>query len=46
MLAAKFWELNKNNTYLDIGSTLNGYLTETNRGYLRGGNTTLKTCIW
>lgn len=46
MLAAKFWELNKNNTYLDIGSTLNPYLTETNRGYLRGGNTTLKTCIW
>ena len=46
MLAAKFWEKNKENTYLDIGSTLNPYLTETNRGYLRGGNTTLKTCIW
>jgi len=46
MLAAKFWELNKTNTYLDIGSTLNGYLTENNRGYLRGGNTTLKTCMW
>lgn len=46
MLAAKFWEKNKNNTYLDIGSTLNPYLTETNRGYLRGGNTQLKTCIW
>ena len=37
---------NPNNTYLDIGSTLNPYLTETNRGYLRGGNTQLKTCIW
>ena len=36
----------ENNTYLDIGSTLNPYLTETNRGYLRGGNTQLKTCIW
>ena len=46
MLAAKFWEKNKNNTYLDIGSTLNPYLTETNRGYLRGGDTKLKTCIW
>jgi hypothetical protein len=46
MLAAKFWEKNKENTYLDIGSTLNGYLTETNRGYLKGGNTALKTCIW
>jgi len=46
MLAAKFWEKNKNNTYLDIGSTLNPYLTEINRGYLRGGNTQLKTCIW
>lgn len=46
ILAAKFWEKNKNNIYLDIGSTLNTYLTENNRGYLRGGNTTLKTCIW
>jgi hypothetical protein len=46
MLAAKFWEKNKENTYLDIGSTLNPYLTESNRGYLRGGDTTLKTCIW
>ena len=46
MLAAKFWEKNKSNTYLDIGSTLNPYLTETNRGYLRGGDTKLKTCIW
>lgn len=46
MLAAKFWERNKNNTYLDIGSTLNPYLTENNRGYLKGGNTKFKTCIW
>jgi hypothetical protein len=46
MLAAKFWEKNKTNTYLDIGSTLNPYLTETNRSYLRGGATELKTCIW
>ncbi len=46
MLAAKFWEKNKNNTYLDVGSTLNGYLTEINRGYLQGDNTSQKTCIW
>ena len=46
MLAAKFWEVNKSNTYLDIGSTLNPFLTEINRGYLRGNDTQLKTCIW
>ena len=46
MLSAKFWEKKKTNTYLDIGSTLNPYLTETNRSYLRGGATELKTCIW
>lgn len=45
MLAAKFWDKNKTNTYLDIGSTLNPYLTENNRGYLRNSNN-LKTCIW
>jgi hypothetical protein len=46
MLAAKFWEKNKHNIYLDIGSTLNGYLTENNRSYLKGESTSLKTCIW
>lgn len=46
MLVAKFWEKNKNNIYLDIGSTLNGYLTEANRRYLKGESTALKTCIW
>jgi hypothetical protein len=46
MLAAKFWQKNKTNTYLDIGSTLNPYLTEPNRGYLKGEKTKLKTCIW
>ena len=45
MLAAKFWDKNKTNTYLDIGSTLNPYLTENNRGYLRNSKN-LKTCIW
>lgn len=47
MLAAKMWEKNKNNTYLDIGSTLNFQLTgQKNRGYLRGTETLKKTCIW
>lgn len=45
MLSAKFWSKNKTNTYLDIGSTLNPYLTESNRGYLQN-NANLKTCIW
>jgi len=46
MLAAKFWEKNKNNIYLDIGSTLNIYLTEPNRGYLLGFGENNKNCIW
>lgn len=46
MLAAKFWGVNKSNTYLDIGSTLNPYLTENNRGYLNKLDHQLKTCVW
>jgi hypothetical protein len=47
MLAAKMWKENKNNTYLDIGSTLNVQLTgQRNRGYLRGANTLTKICTW
>lgn len=46
MLAQKFWSLNKSNTYLDIGSTLNSYLTEPNRGYLVGSPTIMKVCTW
>jgi len=46
MLAAKFWEKNKTNTYLDVGSTLNPYLSESNRGYLQKSERLLKTCIW
>lgn len=46
MLAAKFWEINKNNTYLDIGSTLNPWLVGNNRGYLRGAATINKICKW
>lgn len=46
MLAAKMWKYNKKNTYIDIGSTLNGWLTQPNRGYLRGTNTINRICIW
>lgn len=46
MLSAKFWKRNKNNIYIDIGSTLNGYLVGKNRGYLRGAPTLTKICEW
>ena len=46
MLAAKMWKHNKNNIYLDIGSTLNPWLVGNNRGYLRGSNELKQICIW
>lgn len=46
MLVAKMWKENKNNIYLDIGSTLNPWLTEANRGYLKGAQTLYKNCKW
>ena len=46
MLAAKMWKYNKNNIYMDIGSTLNPWLVGANRGYLRGSETLNKICIW
>ena len=46
MLAAKMWKFNKNNIYMDIGSTLNPWLVGSNRGYLRGSDTLNKICIW
>jgi hypothetical protein len=47
MLAANMWKKNKKNTYLDIGSTLNSYLIgQKNRGYLKGGKSINKICIW
>jgi len=47
MLAAKMWKHNKNNTYIDIGSTLNTQLIGVkNRGYLQGTNTIGKICTW
>jgi len=46
MLAAKMWKHNKNNIYMDIGSTLNPWLVGYNRGYLRGSSTINKICVW
>lgn len=46
VLASTFWNKNKNNTYLDIGSTLNPWLTECNRSYLSGGQSLNKVCAW
>jgi hypothetical protein len=46
MLAAKMWKSNKNNIYMDIGSTLNPWLVGNNRGYLRGADSSNKTCVW
>lgn len=46
MLAHRMWEKNKNNIYLDVGSTLNSWLVGNNRGYLRGSSTINKICIW
>ncbi len=46
MLAAKMWKHNKNNIYMDIGSTLNSWLIGNNRGYLRGADTINKICVW
>jgi hypothetical protein len=47
MLAAHLWQTNKQNVYLDIGSTLNPWLVGNNRRYLRGvGPTVNKECVW
>lgn len=46
MLAAKLWKTNKNNIYIDIGSTINPWLVGNNRGFLRGTKTIEKICIW
>lgn len=44
ILAHQLHLVNKNNTYLDIGSTINPWITGNNRGYLQ--NNTNKVCIW
>lgn len=47
ILAHKLWESNKNNTYMDIGSTLNPWLQSEAfvRGYFSGPNSE-KICVW
>ena len=47
MLSHQLFEHNKNNTYIDIGSTLNVMLgAGKNRGYLNGMETLNKICVW
>lgn len=49
ILSHQLFEHNQENTYLDIGSTLDPFLFGQNgktRGYLRGSGTEGKTCIW
>lgn len=44
ILAHQLQLANINNTYLDIGSTINPWIVGNNRGYLRNDNN--KICIW
>lgn len=47
ILTYELWKYNRNNTYIDIGSTLDKYLgLKITRGYLNGAPTLNKTCIW
>lgn len=44
ILAHQLHKKNPNNTYMDIGSTINPWIVGNNRGYLRGNSK--KVCIW
>ena len=48
ILVYELWfNISKNNTYIDIGSILDGYLKlKLTRGYQLGASTLNKTCIW
>lgn len=49
ILTHKLFEYSKENTYIDIGSTLNHFLLGDkgkNRGYLRGEKSSEKKCTW
>lgn len=47
ILTYELWKYDKNNTYIDIGSTLDKILgLKVTRGYLQGAETLKKTCIW
>lgn len=44
ILAYVLHSMNPNNTYIDIGSTINPWVVGKNRRYLKGNNN--KTCVW
>ena len=49
ILTHQLFEHNNQNTYIDIGSTLNVMLlgeAGKNRSYLRGGSSLNKVCVW
>ena len=49
ILTHQLFEHNDNNTYIDIGSTLNPFLLGEigkNRGYLRGAPSLSQVCVW
>jgi hypothetical protein len=46
ILAHQLHLVNKNNTYLDIGSTINPWIVGNNRGYLKNNNNRNRICIW
>jgi len=47
VLIHKLFLAEKENTYIDVGTMLNNSLgVDTNRGYLTGGASLKKTCIW
>ena len=46
ILAHRLHKVNPNNTYIDIGSTINPWVVGSNRGYLQQAPDTLKTCTW
>lgn len=47
ILTYKLWKYNKNNTYIDIGSTLDVQMgMKPTRGYHIGADTLKKKCIW
>lgn len=47
VLIHKLFLTEKENTYIDVGTMLNQYLgIDTNRGYLKGGKTLNKICVW
>lgn len=47
ILSMELHKLNSENTYLDVGSTLDKYMgLGSTRGYLRGANTLQHECIW